>query len=120
MASGQRRQKNTSVLTVRTAISGVLVDEGFAIPTEEIKKCLSIARSLIKHFNSCDQAKDKACQARQSCEKFCSWLVDALEDIIGKSKKRNGVINSEKLWSSYHKLTTSTDFRTGWEGFLKF
>ena len=45
------------------------------------------------------------------------WMPS--EDIIGKSKKRNGVINSEKLWSSYHKLTTSTDFRTGWEGFLE-
>ena len=29
------------------------------------------------------------------------------------------MINSEKLWSSYHKLTTSKDFRTGWEEFLE-
>ena len=75
------------MLTVRTAISGVLVDESFAIPTEEIKKCLSITQSLLKHCNSCDQAY----QARR--ERFYSWLVNVLEDIIGKSKKRNGVIN---------------------------
>ena len=29
------------------------------------------------------------------------------------------MINSEKLWSSYHKLTTSKDFRTDWEEFLE-
>ena len=83
MASGQQQQKETSVLIVRTAILGGLVGESFAIPTEEIKKCLSIAQSLLKHFNSCDHAY----QARQCCERFCSWLMNVLEDIIGKSKK---------------------------------
>ena len=88
MASGQQWQKETSVLTVRTAISGVLVDESFAIPTEEIKKCLSIAQSLFENIST---RVDQAYQAR--CERFCSWLVNALEDIIGKSKKRSGLIN---------------------------
>lgn len=110
MACGRPQEKG-SVRTVRTAVAGILVDESFSIPTEEIKKCLSIAQSLMKHFN-CDQA-------RQSCETFCSWLVDVLEEVIEKSKKRNGVINSEKLWTSYHKLTTSQAFRTGWEEFLE-
>ena len=71
-------QEKGSVRTVRTAVAGILVDESFSISMEEIKKCLSVAQSLMKHFN-CDQAW-------QSCETFCSWLVDVLEEAIEKLK----------------------------------
>ena len=111
MVSGWQQQEKASVWTVRTAVAGVLVDESFAITTEEIKKCLSITQSFIKHLN-CDQAQ-------QSSKTFCSCLVHVLEKIIEKLKKRNGVINSETLWTNYHKLTTSQAFRTGWEEFLE-
>ena len=109
--NGVQRQyeEKASVLNVRTAVAGILVDESFSIPTEEIKKCLSIAQSLMKYFN-CDQVMP-------TCEAFCSWLVDALEEIVGQSKKQSGVINAEKLWNSYHRLTTSQVFKTNWEVF---
>ena len=110
MASKRQHEEKASVLTVRTAVAGVLVDESFSIPTEEIKKCLSIAQSLMKYFN-CDQAMP-------TCEAFCSWLVDALEEIVRKSKKQSGVINADKLWNNYHRLTTSQVFKTNWEEFL--
>ena len=45
MASKRQHEEKASVLTVRTAVAGVLVDESFSIPTEEIKKCLSIAQA---------------------------------------------------------------------------
>ena len=98
MASGCQQQL-PYVRIVRTAIVGVLVDESFAIPTEEIKKCLSIAQSLTKHFN-CDVALYR-------CETFSNWLVNVLEEVIRKSKNRSDMINSEKLWSGYHQITTS-------------
>ena len=77
MASGQqpetveiRKEIQPSLRIVRSAMAGVLVDESFAIPTEEIKKCLSIAQNLMKQF-TCDEAMD-------SCKTFSRWLVSVL------------------------------------------
>ena len=109
MATGFQQQV-PYVRIVRIAIAGVLVDESFAIPTEEIKKYLSIAQILTKHFN-CDVALHR-------CATFSNWLVNILEEVIRKSKNRSDMINSEKLWSGYHQITTSQSFRAGWEEFL--
>ena len=84
MATGCQQQV-PYVRIVRTAIAGVFVDESFTIPMEEIKKCLSIAQSLTKHFN-CDVALHR-------CETFLNWLVNILKEVIRKSKNQSDMIN---------------------------
>ena len=53
MVSGQQQQElpSTTVQIGRNAMAVVLMDESFAIPTEENKKCLIIVQSSMKHFN---------------------------------------------------------------------
>ena len=48
-------------------------------------------------------------------ESFSSWLLSRLA-VIAETAKRS--MNKEKLWISYHELTTSKLFITKWEAFL--
>ena len=93
-------------------MSGVLVDESFGVPTRENKKCIAIAQKLITVFGTSDST------VQNKCEEFSSWLVRAFEDIIDKAKKRNGLLNAERLWSRFHNLTVSENLKQYWEEFL--
>ena len=86
-----------SMRIIRGAVTGILADESFTIPTDGAKKCLEIARVVMKQFvqTSADDAPVT----------FSSWLVNILE-VVKKSMKHSGVINPEQLWSRYHELTT--------------
>ena len=102
-------QVMSSVRIVRGAVTGILADESFTIPTDEVKKCLEMARTVTKQFGQPSAA---------ACVTFSSWLVGVLEEVVNNSVKRNGVINAEQLWSRYHELTISEAFKNGWEEFL--
>ena len=90
--------------------SGVLVDKRFSIPTSKTKKCVGVAQKLITVFGMS--------QSSNKCKAFSSWLVHALEDIIQKVKRCNGLLNAQQLWSKYHKFTISQNLKQRWEEFL--
>lgn len=96
----------------RGALSNVLADESYTIPTEEAKCCLLIAQKLVSVLD------EPSTICTEFSEKFSSWLVGELKKIVKKSIKRNGLINPEKLWSMYHECTSSSAFRLKWEEFL--
>ena len=93
---------------IRGVLTGVLSDNSFAIATDETKTCLRIAQELIKHFH----------QPSIECERFALWLMNVLDEVITKSKKRTGMINQDKLRSKYHQLTTFEAFNGKWINFL--
>ena len=93
---------------LRGALTEVLADESYTIPTEEAKCCLLIAQKLVSVLG----------EPSTKCTEFSLWLVGELKKIIKNSIKRNGLINPEELWSKYHECTSSSPFRLKWEGFL--
>ena len=105
---GERQSVSMPVRMVRGVLAGVLSDESFAIQTDEVRTCVRITRELAKCFH----------QPSVESEKFASWLINALDGVIEKSKKRTGMINQDKLWSKYHELTISEIFNVTWKQFL--
>ena len=92
-----------SMRTVRGAVTSILANESFTIPTNGAKKCLEIAQVVMKQF-----AQTSADNAPVT---FSSWLVNILEEVVKKSMKCSEVINPEQLWSRYHELTISEVFK---------
>ena len=72
------------------------MDPYFALPSNEAKLCLQVARGLIHYFS-------------QLTEKFSSWLLAQLDVIVEPAKHS---MNKEKMWISYHELTASKLFVT--------
>jgi len=97
------------VSLMEKVITGVLNDDGFTLPTEECKRCLVIATSLAE-----------VCRQRSpNCCKHAKWLVDQLNKLIDKAKKRGSqLLNEEKLWRTYHQFRISDSFEQTWEMFL--
>ena len=93
---------------LRGALGDILANRSYTIPTEEARCCLLIAQKLVSLIG----------EPSQQCIDFSLWLVGELKNIIKNSTKRNGLINSEKLWSMYHEITSSSAFRLKWEEFL--
>ena len=96
-----------SVRLIRGVLAGVLSDESFAIATDEMKTSLRITQELIKYFH----------QPSIKSERFASWLVNVLDEVVTKSKKRCGMINQDKFWNKYHQLTISQLFNEKWLDF---
>ena len=49
----------------------------------------------------------------QCCLQFANWLIHELQNILEKSKIKNGLFNQEKLWS-----TLSSSFEEKWGEYL--
>ena len=87
----------------------MLTDEGFTLPTKESNLCLQIATAFLETFSQCSQ----------NCLDYSKWLMEQLNTVIDKVKKRGShLINEERLWSTYHQLCISGTFEANWEHFL--
>ena len=88
----------------------VIADPYFSIPSEEAKMCLEAARALMQYFNLPNQIHYG----------FSAWLFSQLNAVVeaAKGKEQQCIINKEKLWITYHELTSSKLFMTKWEMFL--
>ena len=92
---------------LREAITGVLADPYFAIPTEEAKMCLEGARNIIMVFSQTNELQSN----------FSTWLVTSLESVVKSVQSGVQQFNKEKLWIKFHELTASTEFSSKWETF---
>ena len=90
---------------------GVLADPYFSIPSEEASACLQAARVMVHYFS----------QPKEEHHEFASWLMTTLTTVVesAKSKAPGENINRETLWIKFHELTSSQDFISKWEGFIK-
>ena len=89
------------------AITGVLADPYFTIPTEEAKLCLEGARNIITVLSQTNELQST----------FSTWLVTTLEEIVKSVQSDGQHFNKEKLWIKFHELTSSTEFANEWETF---
>ena len=96
----------------RCVLGGILDDDSFSIPTEGNSTCLKLADTMVKMYGA----------PTVKCKEFGDWLITTLQEIIDTSRrqqgKKKGIINQEKLWSKYHQITTSSNFKDTWETFL--
>ena len=92
----------------RYACSSILNDESFMIPSEGTELCVRMSKSLINFLSS----------PTQCTLQFTSWLIRELKGILEKCKRKNGLFNQEKLWSTFHQTTLSAGFKEKWETFL--
>ena len=90
---------------------GVLADPYFTIPSEEANVCLQAARAMVLYFS----------QPKEVHQEFASWLMITLTTVVesARSKASGQNINRETLWIKFHELTSSEDFITKWEEFVK-
>ena len=86
------------------ACSSVLNDESFMLPGEESEVCVRMSKSLINLLSS----------PSQCCLQFANWLIHELQNILEKSKIKNGLFNQETLWSTFHQKTLSSSFEEKW------
>ena len=108
--NGQASQNDATedIRMFRYACSSILDDESFMIPSEGTELCVRMSKSLINLLSSPTQ-----CTLR-----FTSWLIRELKGILEKCKRKNGLFNQEKLWSTFHQTTLSAGFKEKWETFL--
>ncbi|XP_065892013.1 uncharacterized protein [Dysidea avara] len=93
---------------VHNAISNIMKDPLFSIPTAEARECLEAVRCLVVFF----------VQPIEPAKGFCRWLVTSLMAIVDKSKHATTRVDKEKLWIGYHQLTSSLPFNDKWKRFL--
>ena len=92
---------------LRKAITGVLADPYFAIPSEEAKVCLEGARNIIQAFTETTELQ----------KNFSAWLVKSLTAIVNSLQNSAQQSNKENLWIRFHELTVSVEFVKMWETF---
>ena len=85
-----------------------LNDESFTIPSEGTKLCVRMSKSLVNSLSS----------PTQSNIEFANWLICELKDILENCKRKNGLFNQDKLWSTFHQTTLSSSFEDKWAVFL--
>ena len=93
---------------LRYGCSSILNDESFMIPSEGTKLCVRMSKSLINSLSS----------PTQSSLQFTNWLIHKLKDTLENSKRKNGLFNQDKLWSTFHQTTLSSSFEDKWAAFL--
>ena len=104
------------VKVLRGAITGILLDDSFTLPTSELQTCLKSARMHVEVLVTCKDL-ETANQASHCHVTFAEWLVTALQEIFEESKPAEK-IKQEKLWSNFHKFRSSKEFTASWEKYL--
>lgn len=109
MAAGETTTGASAIKMFEEVVLSITDDDGFTLPTQQSKLCLEMARSLLelcRHGSPSSQA-------------HANWLVNQLNTVICKAKKRGSeLLNEERLWSTYHQLSISSSFQQVWERFL--
>lgn len=92
---------------LRNAVTMVVTDEGFSLPTLPAMNARTCAHQLLQWISSDRMASSTAAKS----------IVDSLERCFHESKSLHVV--REKLWSNYYKLRSSDQFRDAWTEMMK-
>ena len=103
-----QNEASEGIRLLRYGCSSILNDESFTIPSEGTKLCGRMSKSLVDSLSS----------STQSNIEFANWLIRELKDILENCKRKNGLLNQEKLWSTFHQTTLSSSFEDKWAVFL--
>lgn len=95
-----------SLELLRAAVSLILKDEGFQLPTEPARNAVRSAERLLEWI---DGNKDKATV-------IASSLICNLDKCFPKSRSPKAA--RDRMWGNFYKLRSSDDFREFWKKFL--
>lgn len=93
---------------MREAVSLVLRDEGFGVPSPHAKESLASAEKFLEWVSDADNV--------QSVCTFACKLIFDLKGCFHASKSMR--ICRERMWEKYYKLRSNDKFRCMWEKFL--
>ena len=105
---GQNKALTEEVRILRYTCSSILNDELFMIPGEASELCVRMSKSLINSLSNPSQ-----CSLQ-----FATWLICGLQGIMDKCKRKSGIFNQEKLWSTFQQTTLSSSFEEKWATYL--
>ncbi len=86
----------------RAAVSKVLTDDGFQLPTEPARNALTCAEKLLEWVDS----------NKTEAGVVASSLVADLENCFHKSKSPS--VARDRMWGKYYQLRSSDKYRTFW------
>ena len=98
---------------VRNGIRSVMTDEGFKIGSSKAKVAVESANCLIQWAA---KPENEECFC-----KFSELLVKKLEKCLTCAVTTSSLTNQkrrERMWKSFHEVSSSEDFRKHWETFL--
>ena len=93
---------------VRWAISLVLTDEGFNIPSPLATEAVGCAEKLLEWISQSEN--------ESSANKFSSQLLTDLKSCFHASKSVR--VQREMMWQNYYKLRSSNEYVDAWKNFL--
>ncbi len=100
---------NTELL--RAALSLVLKDEGFGLPSVPAERARKTAENLMEWTSDTDN--------KQVWGEFADELVLSLKGCFQMGQLRKVRKQRERMWERYHKLRSSELFKTRWAKFLE-
>ena len=93
---------------MREAISRVLTDEGFSLPSPHARSARDCAEKLLAWISDSDN--------QVSANIFSKELVSKLEGCFHTTKSMR--VQRERMWENYYKLRSKDDFKSMWSKFL--
>ena len=103
----------SNVELVDQAVSLVLEDEDFKIPSESAKVSLKIAKALKKWSSQPSSIR------KNIFKRFANELVNRLRECFQTGQVKSLKKRRERMWESYHKLIRcSSSFKLLWSNFL--
>ncbi len=90
------------------AVTLVLKDEGFGLPSPTAEKARKAAGKLLEWRGENDPLWTE----------FADELVSSLKGYFHLKRKVRNRLQRERMWGSYHKLCSSKVFKDGWAKFL--
>ncbi len=95
---------------LKAAVSAVLEDDGFSLPSELAQKARTTATRVLLW---CDDASNLP-----RLTTFAQELLQLLMECLATQQLPQGAVR-EKMWEAYHKLRTSAVFKSMWVQFLE-
>jgi len=112
-SSEDQQHPSEEIRLIRSVLGGILADDSMTLPTEGNKKCLELARAMVRCYGSATPSK--------TALEFACWIISTLNGVIVKAQKRGkpNELNQERLWRRFNILTNSDNFTKKWQDFLK-
>ena len=105
----QAGECQTGFHLLKNALSSVLTDKGFDIPSERAQKGRLCAEKLLEWTSN---NEDDACA-------FSSYLLKSLQSCCSHSRAVKFHTLKERIWENYYKYRSSEEFKNKWSSFIE-
>jgi hypothetical protein len=100
------------IVVFRKALMQLFGDESLQLATEGNRRCLTMANTLLQILLS-NHSPDQNKILIDFSTGLVTGVAKIVEDVSGSS------LNREKMWTNFHCLRSSREFRGKWETFLR-